>query len=141
MDAKSWTVPAARMKAGIEHVVPLSGAALGVLSKVRPDAKEISGDLIFGLHGVARSNMAMAMLLRRMDRCDLTTHGFRSTFRDWAGDATDFPRDLAEMALAHAVANKTEAAYRRQRAVAKRRVMMDAWARYVTGELGQISPR
>lgn len=132
LDTKTWTVPAGRMKAGVEHVVPLSRAALAILERVKPDRPEPLG-LVFAVGGVSRSNMAMAMLLRRMGYGHITTHGFRSTFRDWAGDATDFPRELAEMALAHTIGNKAEAAYRRGRAIEKRRALMDAWSEYLAG--------
>lgn len=73
----------------------------------------------------------MAMLLRRMGRLNITVHGFRSTFRDWAGETTSFPREVIEMALAHTVASKTERAYRRGRSVAKRRQLMDAWEAFL----------
>jgi integrase len=126
-----WTVPAARMKAGAEHVVPLSPAAVALLEDLKPENPESSG-IIFGVGGgPARSNMAMAMLLRRMKRGDLTTHGFRSTFRDWAGDATEHPRDLVEAALAHTIQNKAERAYRRGTAIERRRGLMEQWAEYL----------
>lgn len=126
---KIWTVPAERMKAGVEHVVPLCDAALALLEALRPDEPN-TGDLIFAVGGAAKSNMAMAMLLRRM-KVDVTTHGFRSTFRDWAGDATDFPRELIEQALAHTIENKAERAYRRGTAIERRRTLMAAWAKYL----------
>lgn len=87
LEARLWTVPAHRMKAGVEHIVPLSGAAITLLKSSRALETNPAG-LVFAVGGAARSNMAMAMLLRRMGRADITTHGFRSTFRDWAGDAT-----------------------------------------------------
>jgi integrase len=127
-----WTVPAVRMKAGVEHVVPLSTTALAVLSALRP-AECASSDLVFAVDGAARSNMAMAMLLRRMDRSGVTTHGFRSTFRDWAGDATEHPRELIEQALAHTITNKAERAYRRGTAIDRRRQVMEDWARFLNG--------
>lgn len=124
-----WTVPAERMKARKEHRVPLSDAALGILedlAKVRQD------DFVFpgGRRGRPISNMAMAMSVRRMGRNDLTVHGFRSTFRDWAAERTNFPREVAEMALAHSVGDKVEAAYRRGDLFEKRRQLADAWARF-----------
>lgn len=128
---KIWTVPAERMKGGVEHVVPLSDAALAVLATVRPKQPK-PADVIFGVGGAARSNMAMSMLLRRMGQGDVTVHGMRSTFRDWCGDATEFPRELAEMALAHAVGDDVEAAYRRGTAIERRRGLMQAWAAYLT---------
>lgn len=131
-EAKLWTVPPHRMKAGVEHVVPLSDAAIELLKVLRPERPDAS-DRIFAINGAARSNMAMAMLLKRMDRADITVHGFRSTFRDWAGDMTQFPREIVEQALAHRVGNETELAYRRGSAVARRRELMAAWADYVRG--------
>ena len=128
-----WTVPANRMKAGAEHVVPLSVEALAVLTAVRPQLPH-TNDLVFQVQGVARSNMAMAMLLRRMRRGDLTTHGFRSSFRDWAGDHTEFPRDLIEQALAHTIGDKAERAYRRGTAIERRRVLMDSWAEFLSAK-------
>ncbi|WP_334656625.1 tyrosine-type recombinase/integrase [Sphingomonas panaciterrae] len=130
MAKKSWTVPAARMKAGAEHVVPLSQAALDLLKRVEPAIVQPEA-AIFGVGGAARSNMAMAMLLRRMKHGDITTHGFRSTFRDWAGDATDYPRELIEAALAHTIQNKAERAYRRGTAIERRRELMERWAAYL----------
>ena len=130
LDKRLWTVPAARMKAGEEHVVPLSGAAVALLNRLRPDAPT-ANERVFAVGGVARSNMAIAMLLRRMKRANVTTPGFRSTFRDWAGDATDYPRELIEQALAHTIQNKAERAYRRGTAVERRREIMQAWAVYL----------
>jgi integrase len=131
-DDKIWTIPKMRMKAGVEHSVPLSSAALQLLSNVKPP-KPASDQRIFAVTGALRSNMAMAMLLRRMDRGDITTHGFRSTFRDWAGDATSFPRELVEQALAHTIESKAERAYRRGTAIERRRELMEAWARFLAG--------
>jgi integrase len=124
-----WIVPAERMKAGKEHRVPLSSAAVAILEQMA-DAQ--NGEFIFPGAKSAQplSNMALLMLLRRMDRGDLTTHGFRSTFRDWAGDCTDFPRDVAEMALAHTLGDKVEAAYRRGDGFQKRRLLAEEWAKF-----------
>ena len=125
-----WTIPADRMKAGAEHIIPLSDVALTLLRTVRTES--IKGkDLVFGIQGAPRSNMAMAMLLRRMGYAHVTTHGFRSTFRDWAGDATDYPRELVEQALAHTIQNKAERAYRRGTAVERRRELMNAYAHFL----------
>lgn len=130
LDQALWTVPAERMKAGAEHQVPLSRAVVSLLrhlrtKRVKPD------DLIFqSAAGGKLSNMAMAMLLRRMERGSITVHGFRSTFRDWAGETTQFAREDVEMALAHTIESKTERAYRRGRALEKRRKLMNAWADY-----------
>lgn len=138
VQANTWIVPAVRMKAGVEHTVPLNTAAIALLDQLRvPTSKP--DDPIFGLNGAARSNMAMAMLLRRMEHSDITTHGFRSTFRDWAGDATDFPRELIEQALAHTIQNKAERAYRRGTAIERRRSLMEDWATYLTAVPSQTS--
>lgn len=125
LEAKVWTVPASRMKAGAEHRVPLSAAALELLKSLKPENDQPAG-LVFG----ELSNMAMAMLLRRMDAV-VTVHGFRSTFRDWAGDETEYPREVVEQALAHTIQNKAERAYRRQTAVERRRPLMEDWAAFV----------
>jgi integrase len=124
-----WTVPGERMKAGREHRVPLSPQALAILDHMR--AIRV-GDFVFsgGRGSQPISNMAMSMTLRRMGRGGLTVHGFRSTFRDWAAERTNFPREVAEMALAHTVSDKVEAAYRRGDLFEKRRQLMAAWARY-----------
>lgn len=130
LDQALWTVPADRMKAGAEHQVPLSPEVVSLLRKLRPK-KVKDEDLVFqSAAGAKLSNMSMAMLLRRMDRGSVTVHGFRSTFRDWVGETTNFAREDVEMALAHAIESKTERAYRRGRALEKRRKLMDAWARY-----------
>lgn len=128
---RTWTVPAQRMKAGVEHVVPLSGAAMSLLKGLRQGEKQKPESALFEVGGTSRSNMAMAMLLRRMGHANITTHGFRSTFRDWAGDATDYPRDLIEQALAHTIQNHAERAYRRGTAIERRRILMDDWAFYL----------
>lgn len=130
-----WTVPATRMKAGTEHVVPLSTRAVKLLAALLPGAAQPE-TRIFAVGGAARSNMAMSMLLRRMGRANITVHGFRSTFRDWAGDASSFPRELIEQALAHTVQNKAERAYRRGTAVERRRELMEHWARYLSEPSG-----
>jgi integrase len=128
-----WTVPAARMKAGAEHRVPLSPAAVQVLEKARAVRRK-DGDDEFVFPGLSEgrplSGMAMAMVLRRMKRGDLTVHGFRSSFRDWAAERTSYPGEVVEMALAHAVANKVEAAYRRGDLFEKRRRLMKEWATF-----------
>lgn len=124
---KVWTVPAARMKAGREHRVPLSDAAVALLEPLVG-----LGDYVFPgrSKGTHISNMTMDRVLRQMD-LDVTVHGFRSTFRDWAGENTNFPREVAEAALAHQVGDEVERAYRRGDALAKRRELMDAWATYL----------
>jgi len=117
------------MKAGKEHRVPLTDAALAIVDKL---AEIRQGDHVFpgGKAGRPLSNMSMLMLLRRMGRGDLTAHGFRSSFRDWAAERTAFPAEVAEMALAHAVANRVEQAYRRGDLFEKRRQLAEAWARF-----------
>ncbi len=124
-----WTVPASRMKGKREHRVPLSDRAMAILGEV---GKFKTGEFLFpGRRATAPlSNMALAMILRRTKVEGATPHGFRSSFRDWCGDKTTFPREVAEAALAHAIGDKTEAAYRREDALAKRRKLMDAWAAY-----------
>ena len=126
-----WVVPAERMKSGKEHRVPLSEAPLAILEQMQAIRQ---GDFVFpgGKARLPISNMAMMMTLRRMGRGDLTVHGFRSSFRDWAAERTDFPSEVAEMALAHAVSSKVEAAYRRGDLFQKRRQLMDTWSRFCT---------
>lgn len=129
LDGAVWTVPPERMKGGREHRVPLSAPALAI-------AKELFEVRIspYVFPGQARdkplSGMAMEMMLRRMKVTTATVHGFRSSFRDWAGEETSFPREVAEAALAHSIGDQTEAAYRRGDALEKRRAMMAAWANY-----------
>jgi integrase len=134
-----WTVPGERMKAGKEHRVPLSDSAVAVIEETRKVRQ--AGGFVFPGGKVRRpiSNMAMAMTLRRMGRGELTVHGFRSSFRDWAAERTSFPAEVAEMALAHAVGDKVEAAYRRGDLFEKRRQLMQAWARFAVSpnNLGQ----
>jgi integrase len=132
-----WTVPADRMKAGREHRVPLSNAALAIVEKM---AAIRSGEYVFpgGKAGRPMSNMALLMLLRRLGRGDLTAHGFRSTFRDWAAERTNFPAEVAEMALAHTVSDKVEAAYRRGDLFEKRREIMVAWANFIERDRAAI---
>jgi integrase len=125
-DKAVWTIPAGRMKAGKEHRVPLSPRALEILACVEP----LPGTHLFpGAKGGALSGMAMAMLLRRME-VDVTVHGFRSAFRDWAAECTGYAHEVAEMALAHTIGNKVERAYRRGDLFDKRRRLMDDWASY-----------
>jgi integrase len=129
LKAGLWIIPADRIKAGKEHRVPLSSRALAIakqLSEIR------TGEFVFPgrKRGRPLSNMSLLMLLKRMERDDITAHGFRSTFRDWAAERTHFPAEVAEMALAHAVSDKVEAAYRRGDMFLKRRQLMDAWANW-----------
>jgi len=127
-----WIIAAERMKAGKEHRVPLSRRALTIVGQVVPAA---SAEQTFVFPGAKRgrplSNMAMTAVLRRTGRSDLTVHGFRSSFRDWAAERTNFPTEVVEMALAHAVGSKVEAAYRRGDLFEKRQRLMDAWAEFL----------
>jgi integrase len=126
--SKVWTIPPERMKAAREHRVPLSERAVAILNKMN---EAQTGEYVFPGSVGSRplSVMAMDMVLRRMGQ-RVTVHGFRSSFRDWAGNETHFPRELAEHALAHALGDKAEQAYRRSDALEKRRALMDAWAAY-----------
>src|SRR5205807_6162141 len=124
-----WIIPGERMKSGREHRVPLSDPATAVIQGM---AEIRSGEIVFPSGKTRRpmSNMAMLMLRRRMGRDDLTIHGIRSSLLDWAAERTSFPAEVAEMALAHAVGDKVEAAYRRSDLFQKRRQLADAWGRY-----------
>lgn len=126
-----WTIPADRMKASKEHRVPLADRALAILETMKPTII-VPDAFVFPGNRAEKplSNMAFLMLLRRMDRGDLTAHGFRSTFRDWCAERTSFPNEMCEMALAHTVSSKVEAAYRRGDLFDKRRKLMEAWAAY-----------
>ena len=128
LGSEVWTVPGERMKAGRQHRVPLSPAAVDLLRRL---PRIGAGNLIFpGMKDQPLSDMSLTAVMRRM-KVDAVPHGFRSTFRDWAGDRTDYPRDLAELALAHILENKTEQAYRRGDALERRRDMMTAWAEFI----------
>ncbi|MCF8475858.1 MAG: integrase arm-type DNA-binding domain-containing protein [Pseudolabrys sp.] len=133
---KVWTVPAHRMKAGREHRVPLSPRAVAILEELTKLSNE-PGDHVFPSTKPGRplSGMAMNMLLRRL-KLDVTVHGFRSSFRDWCGEESSYPREIAEVALAHVVGDLTERAYRRGDALEKRRLLMNAWADYCEGDTG-----
>jgi len=128
LDNRIWTIPADRMKAGREHVVPLSDAAVKVL-EVQAAEHGTDGFVFPGKNGPL-SNMAGLALLKRMGRADLTVHGFRSTFRDWAGESTAHPREVIEHALAHQLKDKAEAAYQRGDLLQKRRALMADWGCY-----------
>jgi integrase len=130
--AKVWTVPPGRMKGGREHRVPLSPRVIAIIEEMQQ--ARLSEFVFPGIRrGRPLSNMALEAVLRRA-KVDVTTHGFRSSFRDWAGDNTPFARDVVEAALAHAIENKTEAAYRRSDALEKRRKLMAAWADFCTAK-------
>lgn len=130
LEAAVWTIPAERMKADAEHTVPLSPRAVEILRKVQPLANGRKDAPLFpATHGGTLSSMAMAMQLRRLVT-GVTVHGFRSSFRDWAAESTGFSHEVCEMALAHTIGNKAEAAYRRGQLFEKRRRLMDEWAAY-----------
>ncbi len=130
--AQTWTIPGNRMKADREHRVPLSPRCVEILRHTQRLTD--GGSYVFPGRRPQRplSNMVFLMALRRMGRGDITTHGFRSSFRDWAEERTHVPRTVCEAALAHTVRDKTEAAYRRTDLFEKRRGLMDAWAQYAT---------
>jgi integrase len=142
-DLKSevWTVPAVRMKAGKEHRVPLSNAALAIIKAQKETAfcdyvfPSSHGSKVSEAHGSPLSDMTLSAVLRRM-KIPAVPHGFRSTFRDWCAEKTDYPRDVAEMALAHAIGNKVEAAYRRGDLFDKRKQLMKDWADYAYPQVG-----
>ena len=127
-EARLWTVPAARMKGGTAHRVPLTNEMLAILEPLTA----LASDYVF--EGQKRhkplSNMSMLMLLRRMGRDGFTVHGFRSSFRDWASEAANAPRELAEAALAHQVGSGVERAYARSDLLERRAILMEAWAEY-----------
>ena len=133
-DAAIWTVPPERMKAGREHRVPLSDRAVEILRK----APRLSDVIFPGRRaGSLLSDMSLTAVLRRMDRGDITMHGFRSTFRDWCAESVgnSFPREVCEHALAHSLPDKVEAAYRRGDLIEKRKVLMQVWADYCSNPL------
>jgi integrase len=120
--------PAERIKAGREHRIPLPPAAVALLRQL---IETKVNEFVFpGRPGMPLSHGALPALLKRMNRADLIVHGFRSTFRDWAAEQTNYPREVAEMALSHAIGDKVEAAYRRGDLLEKRRGLMEAWASY-----------
>ena len=127
-----WTIPAKRMKAGREHRVPLTSGALKI---VEAFSVSRTGAYVFPGNRLDRplSSMAMEMVLRRMGIEDATVHGFRSSFRDWAGNETEFPRELAEQSLAHVIGDKAEQAYRRGDALERRRSLMEQWEKFLIG--------
>ncbi|MEX2326666.1 MAG: integrase arm-type DNA-binding domain-containing protein [Pseudomonadales bacterium] len=126
LTAKTWTIPGERMKAQMQHTVPLSPAAIAILKDL-PRTHE----LIFPApRGKALSDVSLSAVCRRM-AIDATPHGFRSTFRDWCSERTDYPRDVAEMSLAHAIGDRVEAAYRRGDLLGKRKKMMKEWSDFV----------
>jgi integrase len=137
--AKTWTVPANRMKAGKLHRVPLSERAMAIIKAAHREGEYVFGD------GDQLSKMVLGRLLAKMGHGDVTPHGFRSSFRDWCAEQTNFPREIAEAALAHVLKDKTEAAYQRGDLLEKRRKLMDAWSRYAgrspsTGKVVSMRP-
>jgi len=135
LDKAVWTVPAARMKAGKEHRVPLSPRAVEILKVAQGLSKEA---LFPAAKGGAMSGMAMSMLLRRMG-VDVTVHGFRSSFRDWTAECTGYAHEVCEMALAHVIGNKAEAAYRRGDMFDKRRRLMQEWALFCDAPVAEAN--
>ena len=133
LDRAVWTIPANRMKAGREHRVPLSKRALKIVRAMNEDRRN---DFVFGGQkaGKPLSVMALEMVLRRMKVDGVTVHGFRSAFRDWAAESTNFSNEVCEAALAHVIKNKAEAAYRRGDLFDKRRKLMEAWAIYCSAQ-------
>ena len=140
MQTAVWTIPGERMKTGKEHRVPLSKSVIGIL---RAHPQQDNNDLVFPApRGGVLSDMTLTAVMRRME-VDAVPHGFRSTFRDWCSERTNYPRDLAEQALAHAIESKVEAAYRRGDALEKRRAMMTEWSKHcdrVAALDGQVIP-
>jgi integrase len=133
LDKKVWTIPSQRMKAGHAHRIPLTERALDILKSLpRVGPHVFPGNA----KGKPLSSMAMTMQLRRMKREDITVHGFRSTFRDWASEQTSFPHETCEHALAHRISDKAEAAYRRGDQFEKRRKLMEAWAAWCEAKAG-----
>ncbi len=128
LDAASWTIPGKRMKAGVEHRVPLTSRAVEILRLMEP-FRAGPGSFVFpgGRKGAGLSQMALTMALRRLGETEITVHGFRSAFRDWCAEATGYPREVAEQALAHTLRDKVEAAYRRGDLFEKRRRLMTDW--------------
>ena len=132
--AATWTIPAERMKSARGHRVPLSKPAVDLLAAMpRPTADRNAFVFPGQKAGRPLSNMAFKKLMERLDVTDVTSHGFRSAFRDWAGDQTSYPRELAEQALAHSIGDQAEQAYRRSDALERRRAMMDDWASFCSG--------
>lgn len=135
-DAALWTCPVERMKTGEEHRVPLTDDMLAIIEPL----KAIQSDFVF--EGQKRhqplSNMSMLMLLRRMNVDNVTVHGFRSTFRDWASEVANAPREVAEMSLSHRVGSDVERAYARSDLIDKRRALMERWSMFVAGGTNQI---
>lgn len=140
LNAQLWIVPAERMKAKREHRVPLGSRAIALIQDALAQPRD--GKYLFPGERKGRplSNMAMLNLLERMGYPDITVHGFRSTFRDWMADCTEYPDSLGDMALAHVIADKTDAAYRRGDMLERRRRMMEEWEKFCNGETAAVLP-
>ena len=139
LDAATWTIPAARMKAGREHKVPLSDRALAILAEVRELADGSGLAFPATRYGRPMSDSSLSKLLRE-NSIAAVPHGFRSSFRDWCGEATNAPREVAEACLAHTTSNQVEAAYARSDLIAKRRALMQRWADYLSGASADVVP-
>ena len=138
LERAQWTIPAERMKAGQPHRVPLSEAALAILHAMAK-LKDGAGLVFIGQRrGTPMSDMTLTAVLRRIGKGDLTAHGFRSRFRDWAAEATAHPNHVVEQALARAIPSAVEAAYRRGDFLVKRRALMDDWAAYLAKPTAQV---
>ncbi len=135
VEGDSWVIPAERMKGGLEHRVPLSEEALEILEAVKGHDDE----LIFpgSQRGKPLSDMSLSAVLKRLN-IPVTVHGFRSTFRDWVGERTSTPREIAEMSLSHSVGNAVEQAYARSALFEKRKKLMDRWAAYCCSRTGDV---
>jgi len=133
LEEKTWTIPAGRMKAGAEHRVPLAPRAIEILKRAKTLTDGV-GYVFPSRSKAPLSNMVFLMLLRRLRRDDITTHGFRSSFRDWAAEQTNAPQAVCEAALSHKLRDKTEAAYNRTDLFERRRKLMDAWTAFATTE-------
>ncbi len=135
-DARLWICPADRMKGGDEHRVPLTDAMVAIVEPL----KELQSEVVF--EGQKRhkslSNMAMLMLLRRMSVEGVTVHGFRSTFRDWAGEVANAPYEVAEMSLSHKVGSEVQRACARSDLLDRRRILMERWSSFATGRSGDV---
>jgi len=138
LDAKVWTIPGSRMKAGREHRVPLSARAVEILKRAQACAADSA--YVFPGRTPAKplSNMAFLMLLRRLKHDTITTHGFRSSFRDWAAEKTNVPRAVCEAALAHTLRDKAEAAYNRTDLFDRRRELMNTWTKFATAKPADV---